>query len=76
MQYEELVELMSRLDARRLTLSVHPDDFVEVREAVRQIGDEALRRGSLILAPRIVESVLVEPGQILIMQPREESDGG
>ena len=75
MQYEELVDLMSRLDASRLTLAVHPDDFADVREAVRQIGDEGLLKGQPILAPNIIENVLVEPGQILIMQPKEEPNG-
>lgn len=72
MNYQALVNLMTKLDAQRLTLVVHPDDFVNVRESVRQIGTEGLLRGQPILAPKIVENVMVEPGQILIMQPQEE----
>lgn len=72
MQYAELVELMSKFDAQRLTLVVHPNDEPWVREAVRQIGDESLRTaGQLILAPNVLANLMVEPGQILVMPPKE-----
>lgn len=76
MQYQELVELMSRLDAQRLTLTVHPDDQADIAEAIRRIGDEALAKGTIILAPNIVVSDLVKPGQILIWHPKKEAPDG
>lgn len=75
MDYDTLVKMMAKIDAKRVTLIVHPDDVEKVREAVRQIGDEGLGRGQPIVAPNIVAHQYAEPGQVLVMAPKGETSG-
>lgn len=76
MRYEDLVDMMTKLDAQRITLVVHPDDEAEIQEAVRQIGDMELQEGRMLLAPKIMPHPYAPPGQILIMHPKEEQHDG